>query len=76
MAELKLVEIREQLRAMSDDELHNEIAVQRRALYDYRKRNAMRSLDNTTAIRVSKRQIARALTILRERELTAKGETV
>jgi ribosomal protein L29 len=49
--------------------LRAEIATQRAALYDFRRRNAMRQLDNTSAIRTARRQVARALTLLREREL-------
>ncbi len=69
MAELKTREMREQLRAMSNDELKNEIAVQRVALYHFRRKNAMRMVENTAAIRLARRQVARALTLLREREL-------
>ena len=74
MAELKIKQVREHLRQMSDDELRQEIAANRAALYDYRRRNAMRQLENTAAIRTARKQIARALTILRERELAAEGE--
>jgi large subunit ribosomal protein L29 len=74
MAELKIREIREQLRQMTDAELHQEVAANRAALYDYRRRNAMRQLENTAAIRDARRQVARALTILRERELAAERE--
>ncbi len=74
MAELKLAQIRLQLREMSDEDLHKEVAAQREALYHYRRRHAMRQLDNTTAIRAARKQIARALTILRERELAAQKE--
>ena len=74
MGELKQTEIRQQLREMSDDQLHIEIAAQREALYNFRRRNAMRQLDNTAAIRAARKQIARAYTILRERELTAQKE--
>ena len=74
MAELKIREIREQLRQMTDGELHQEVAANRALLYDYRRRNAMRQLENTAAIRDARRQIARALTILRERELAAERE--
>jgi len=69
MAELKLNQVRTQLREMTDDELRAEIATQRAALYDFRRRNAMRQLDNTSAIRTARRLVARALTLLREREL-------
>jgi len=73
MAELKIKQVREHLRLMSDEELHQEIAANRAALFDYRRRNAMRQLENTSAIRNARKQIARALTILRERELAAEG---
>ena len=74
MAELKQRQIREQLREMSDDDLRKEITAQRASLYDFRRRNAMRQLDNTAAIRAARKQIARALTLLRERELAAQRE--
>ena len=73
MAELKIKQVREHLRLMSNEELHQEIAANRAALFDYRRRNAMRQLENTSAIRNARKQIARALTILRERELAAEG---
>jgi large subunit ribosomal protein L29 len=74
MAELKQSQIRQQLRELNDEQLNDEIAAQREALYNYRRRHAMRQLDNTAAIRAARKQIARALTILRERELTAQKE--
>jgi large subunit ribosomal protein L29 len=75
MAELKQKEVREQLRQMSDNELHTEIAVQREALYNFRRKHAMKQVENTSAIRDARRQIARALTILREREIAAQRGT-
>ena len=74
MAELKQKQIREQLREMSDEELRKEVSAQREALYNLRRRHAMRQLDNTAAIRDARKQIARALTILRERERAAERE--
>ena len=71
MAELKTKEMREQLRAMSDEDLRTEIAAQRVALYHFRRKNAMRLVENTAAIRLARRQVARAKTLLRERELAA-----
>jgi large subunit ribosomal protein L29 len=62
-----------QLREMSVEELEEEIKNQRAALYDLKRRNAMKQLDNTSAIRKAHRQIARALTIIRERELAAQA---
>ena len=69
MAEINQNQIREQLRAMSDDELRTEIAAQREALYNFRRRHALKQVENTAAIRTARKQIARAFTILRERQL-------
>lgn len=74
MAELKQAQIRQQMKEMSDEELRGEVAAQRETLYNFRRRHAMRQLDNTAAIRAARKQIARALTILRERELAAQKE--
>jgi large subunit ribosomal protein L29 len=75
MAEINQNQIREQLRAMSDEELYTEIAAQREALYNFRRRHALKQVDNTAAIRMARKQIARALTILRQRELEEQGGT-
>lgn len=76
MAEMKLKAMREQLRGMSDEELHQEIRNNKAALFDYRIRNATRQLHNTAAVRTARKQIARALTILKERELAAKAGSI
>lgn len=73
MAEMKKKDVREKLRGMSDAELKQEITAQHASLYDLRRRNQMRQLDNTAAIRDARKQIARVLTILRERELAGQG---
>lgn len=75
MAELKKNQIRRQLREMTEEELRREISVQRATLYDLRRRNMMRQLDNTAAIRDARKQVARVLTILRERELALEKGT-
>lgn len=74
MAGIKQNEIRKQLRELSDDDLHKEIATQRAALYDFRRRHALKQTENPSEIRASRKQIARALTILREREIAAENE--
>ncbi len=76
MAELKLKEMREQLRAMSNDELNSEISAQRMALYNFRRKHALKQVENTAAIRLARRQIARAKTLLRERVLEAQRGTI
>ncbi len=73
MAQIKLKEVREQLRNMSDEELRNEISAQRASLFHMRRRAALRQQTDTAAIRMARKQIARALTLLRERELAGKG---
>ncbi|MGC8668314.1 MAG: 50S ribosomal protein L29 [Chthonomonadales bacterium] len=69
MAEEKLRETREKLRNMTDQELADELARQRFLLFDLRRQNTSRQLENTAAIPRVKKQIARILTIQREREL-------
>lgn len=69
MAEEKLREIREKLRNMTDHELAEELARQRFLLFDLRRQNTSRQLENTATIPRVRKQIARILTIQREREL-------
>ncbi|MDE2127542.1 MAG: 50S ribosomal protein L29 [Armatimonadetes bacterium] len=65
--------MRLQLRQVTDDELWLEVSKLRRSLYDLRRKHVMRQLEDVNAIRRTRRQIARALTLLRERELTGTG---
>lgn len=74
MADLKHKEHLSSLREMTEPELRKEISDQRASLYDLKRRNAMRQLDNTAAIRTARKQIARVLTILRERDLAIQRE--
>jgi large subunit ribosomal protein L29 len=57
------------LRDMSDTELREHLANARRELFGLRFQHATRELDNTASLRAAKREVARALTIAREREL-------
>ena len=66
----KLREKRERLRNLSDQELLDELANERHKLYDLRSQNTTRQLENTAALTEAKKQIARILTLQRERELT------
>jgi len=59
------------LRDMNDHELADTLANERRKLYDLRSRNVTRQLDNIAAISQTKKQVARILTLQRERELAA-----
>ncbi len=59
------------LRDMNDAELREHLATSRRELFGLRFQHATRELNNTASLRVAKREVARALTIARERELTS-----
>jgi large subunit ribosomal protein L29 len=57
------------LRNMSDGELTEQIHTARRELFGLRFQHATGDLDNTASIRKAKREIARALTVARAKEL-------
>jgi large subunit ribosomal protein L29 len=59
------------LRDMTDAELLEQIATTRRELFGLRFQNATGELENTAGLRANRRALARALTIARERELSA-----
>ncbi|MGI8572576.1 MAG: 50S ribosomal protein L29 [Solirubrobacteraceae bacterium] len=54
---------------MTDTELHERLDTARRELFGLRFQHATRELDNTATLRNAKREVARALTVAREREL-------
>lgn len=56
---------------LGDNELADELARQRQELFDLRFKMATGSLENTSKLANHKRQIARILTELREREIAA-----
>jgi large subunit ribosomal protein L29 len=57
------------LRDLSDTELGEHIATARRELFGLRFQHATGELDNTAGLRQAKREVARALTVAREREI-------
>ena len=57
------------LRDLNDRELREHIRTARRELFGLRFQHATSELENTAGLRRAKREIARALTIAREREL-------
>jgi large subunit ribosomal protein L29 len=61
------------LRDLTDTELREHIQTARRELFGLRFQNATSELENTAGLKHAKREIARALTIQRERELNANG---
>lgn len=62
------------MRDMTEDEIQVRIAELREGMFNLRFRNTMKQLDNPLKIRESRREMARLLTVLREKESAAKGE--
>jgi large subunit ribosomal protein L29 len=62
-----------ELRDMSDGELAEHIRTARRELFGLRFQHATAELDNTAGLKHAKRELARALTVQRERELSAEN---
>ncbi len=58
------------LRDFSDTELSEHIQTARRDLFGLRFQHATGELDNTAALRRAKREVARALTVARAREIS------
>jgi large subunit ribosomal protein L29 len=63
-----------ELRDMSDTELREHLQTARREMFGLRFQHATGELDNTAGLRKAKREIARALTIVREREIDVETE--
>ena len=61
----------QEMRDLDDDELAKQIATLRKDLFGLRFANATGELDDTAGIGRAKRDLARALTVARERELAA-----
>lgn len=57
-----------ELRDMNDSELAEHVVTARRELFGLRFQHATGELDNTAGLKHAKREIARALTVQRERE--------
>jgi large subunit ribosomal protein L29 len=56
------------MRDMSVDEIHERVAELRQEIFNLRFRNSMKQLDNPLKIRASRRELARLLTVLQEKE--------
>jgi large subunit ribosomal protein L29 len=59
----------EDLRDMNERELVEHLASARRELFGLRFQHATGELENTAGLRTAKRELARALTVAREREI-------
>ena len=60
------------MRDQSPDEITARIAELREELFNLRFRNSMKQLDNPLKIRESRRELARLMTVLEEKERAAK----
>jgi large subunit ribosomal protein L29 len=60
------------MRDMSPDEIRTRLQELREELFNLHFRNAMKQLDNPLKIREGRREMARLLTVLREKEQVAK----
>ncbi len=56
------------MRDMSVDEINTRLGELREELFNLRFRNSMKQLDNPVKIRESRREVARLLTVLSEKE--------
>ena len=65
-----------ELRDLNDKGLRDHIATQRRELFGLRLQHATGELENTAGMRTAKRDLARALTVARQRGIdpTAKND--
>jgi large subunit ribosomal protein L29 len=62
-----------ELRDMTDGDLAEHIRTARRELFGLRFQHATAELENTSSLKHAKRELARALTIQRERELSSEN---
>ena len=69
VAHVKAVAIRD----MTVDDIHTRIGELRQELFNLRFRNSMKQLDNPLKIREGRREMARLLTVLNQRERAARG---
>lgn len=60
-----------EVRQLSDEELRTELGRQRRRLFDIRSQAVTEKLEDPTLITKTKRDIARLLTAMRQREAAA-----
>ncbi|HVL96117.1 MAG TPA: 50S ribosomal protein L29 [Solirubrobacteraceae bacterium] len=64
-----------ELRDLADDKLEEHIATARRELFGLRMQHATGELENTARLGIAKRELARALTVARQRGLELHAHT-
>jgi large subunit ribosomal protein L29 len=60
-----------ELRELSDDELEHRLSERRQELFNLRFQSVTGALENTARLKLAKREIARILTVVHEREADA-----
>jgi large subunit ribosomal protein L29 len=60
-----------ELRELSDEDLEHRLAERRQELFNLRFQSVTGALENTARLRLAKREIARILTVVHEREAAA-----
>ena len=63
------------MRQLSDEELSDRLADTRKELFNLRFQSATGALENTTRLKLARREIARILTVQYERTATQKVES-
>ncbi len=66
----------DKVRQLTDAELAEELATQRRHLYDLRFQLATRQLTDHTQLSQTRRTIARILTVMTERQTSGEGQAL
>jgi large subunit ribosomal protein L29 len=61
----------DEIRQLSDEELNSELERLRRRLFDLRSQAVTEKLEDSTMVTKTKRDIARLLTVIRQREMAA-----
>lgn len=62
------VDVNAELRALSAEELRTKLTEQRQEVFNLRIRHATAQLEKTSELKSAKRQLARMLTVLQEKE--------
>ena len=66
----------EEIKQLSDEELVSELDRLRRHLFDVRSQAVTEKLEDTTLVGHSRRDIARLLTVMRERQIASERELI
>lgn len=64
----------EKIRELTDEEIAEEISLAREELFRLKFRGAYEELENPSLLRTLRRDVARLMTIQRERQLAVQGE--